>query len=243
MKRTTEKRFGTLFLLVGTCLFVPRVQTQNVYETPIGGLETVTLGDGSRVTLNTNTKIRVCSGRTQRRVDLEMGEAYFIVTKDPARPFSVFVADRYITATDTKFSVRRNAQDVQIVVTEGRVQMAEVGASAPTTVTTLPAGTVARAAGSEVLTERASGTELERMLSWREGFVEFHDTTLTDAVAEFNRYRAQQLSIADPEIASIRISGRFRSTNSDAFLWLLQQGFPVIAEERQGHIILRRHRP
>jgi transmembrane sensor len=81
------------------------------------------------------------------------------------------------------------------------------------------------------------------MLSWREGFVELHDTTLSDAVAEFNRYRAQPLSIADPSIASLRISGRFRSTNSDAFLWLLQQGFPVIAEERQGHIVLRRRQP
>jgi transmembrane sensor len=240
MKRTKEKRFGTLFLLVGTCFFVPRVPAQNVYETPIGGLKTVTLSDGSRVTLNTNTTIRVRSGRTQRRIDLEAGEAYFIVTKDPARPFSVYVADRRITTTGTEFSVRRNAQDVQIVVTAGRVQTAEVGASAPTKVTTLLAGTVARISGSEVLIKQTSETELERMLSWREGFVEFHDTTLTDAVAEFNRYRAQQLSIADPSIASVKISGRFRSTNSAAFLWLLQQGFPVIAEERQGRIVLRR---
>jgi transmembrane sensor len=155
----------------------------------------------------------------------------------------VFVTGRTITATGTKFSVRRNAQDVQIVVTEGRVQMTGVDASAPSTVTTLPAGTVARAAGSEVLTRQASGTELERMLSWREGFVEFHDTTLADAVAEFNRYRAQPLSIADPSIASLKISGRFRVTNSDAFLWLLQQGFPVIAEDRPGRILLRRRHP
>jgi transmembrane sensor len=243
MKRTMEQRFGTLFLLVGIGLFVPRVQAQNVYETPLGGLETVTLGDGSRVTLNTNTTIHVRIGRTQRRIDLETGEAYFRVTTDPSRPFSVFVADRHITATGTKFSVRRNAKEVQIVVTEGRVQLAEVDAPASTTVITLPAGTVARTAGSEVLTKQASARELQRMLSWREGFVELHDTTLSDAVAEFNRYRAQPLSIADPSIASLRISGRFRSTNSDAFLWLLQQGFPVIAEERQGHIVLRRRQP
>ena len=243
MKRTMEKRFGTLFLLVGIGLFLSQVQAQDVYQTPLGGLETVTLGDGSRVTLNTNTTLQVRLGRTQRRIDLETGEAYFIVTKDPARPFSVFVAGRTITATGTKFSVRRNARDVQVVVTEGRVQMAEVDASAPTTVTTLPAGTVARAAGPEVLMRQAADTELERMLSWREGFVEFHDTTLADAVAEFNRYRAQPLSIADPSIASLKISGRFRSTNSDAFLWLLQQGFPVIAEDRPGRILLRRRHP
>ncbi len=82
--------------------------------------------------------------------------------------------------------------------------------------------------------------KMEELLSWRTGFLEFHDMTLTDAVAAFNRYRTLKLSLADPSIASLRISGRFRSTNSEAFLWLLQQGFAVVAEEQPGGIILRR---
>jgi transmembrane sensor len=81
---------------------------------------------------------------------------------------------------------------------------------------------------------------MEELTSWREGFVEFHDTTLTDAVAEFNRYRRRKLLIEDPSIASLRISGRFRSRNSEAFLWLLQRGFPVIVEEKTGHVVLKR---
>jgi transmembrane sensor len=227
--------------VVGTYLFLTQVQGRNLYTTPIGGLETVRLADGSRVTLNTNTTIRVRLGRTQRRIDLESGEVYFLVARDQSRPFTVFTSKNNITANGTKFAVRRTSNDLQIVVTEGRVQLATTGTPEPHhPATTLPAGTVARTVGSQVLTTRASEMEMEELLSWREGFVEFRNTTLTDAVAEFNRYRARKLLIADPSIASLRISGRFRCGNSEAFLWLLQKGFPVIAEEQKGHIVLKR---
>ncbi len=240
MKRTMEPRFETLCLLAGSCLFLSQAQGQNLYKTPIGGLETVHLADGSRVTLNTDTTIRVRIGRTRRRVELDSGEAYFIVARDPSCPLDIFVSNRRITANGTEFSVRRDAKDLLIVVTAGRVQLAAAGTAAPHSATTLAAGTVARTAGSEVLTDRAAQMKMEELLSWRTGFLEFHDMTLTDAVAAFNRYRTLKLSLADPSIASLRISGRFRSTNSEAFLWLLQQGFAVVAEEQPGGIILRR---
>jgi transmembrane sensor len=242
---SARRRYATaagfaLAPVVGTYLLLTQVQGRNLYSTPIGGLETVRLADGSRVTLNTNTTIRVHIGRTQRRIDLESGEVYFFVARDPSRPFTVFTSRNNISANGTKFSIRRTSNDLQIVVTEGRVQLAATDTSgAHHPATTLPAGTVARTVGAEVVTNRASGVEMEELTSWREGFVEFHDTTLTDAVAEFNRYRTRKLLIEDPSIASLRISGRFRSRNSEAFLWLLQRGFPVIAEEKKGHVVLK----
>ena len=78
------------------------------------------------------------------------------------------------------------------------------------------------------------------MLSWRDGFVEFHDAPLNDAVKEFNRYRARKIQIADPSIASFRISGKFRSGSTDAFLWLIQKGFPVTVEEGKEQTLLKR---
>ncbi len=84
-----EPRFETLCLLAGSCLFLSQAQGQNLYKTPIGGLETVHLADGSRVTLNTDTTIRVRIGRTRRRVELDSGEAYFSRAGSlaPVRPF------------------------------------------------------------------------------------------------------------------------------------------------------------
>jgi ferric-dicitrate binding protein FerR (iron transport regulator) len=104
----------------------------------------------------------------------------------------------------------------------------------------LEAGMMAKTAKSEILVSRATPAELEEALSWRTGFVTFHDTALIDAVTEFNRYRVRKIMIVDPTIASLRINGKFRSGNADAFLWLLQKGFPVTVEEEQGHTVLKR---
>lgn len=86
----------------------------------------------------------------------------------------------------------------------------------------------------------ATPTQLEDALSWRTGFVTFRNTVLSDAVAEFNRYRVRKIVIGDPSIAPLRISGKFRAGNADAFIWLLQQGFPVTVEEQQRRTVLKK---
>jgi transmembrane sensor len=225
--------------VAATYLFLTQEQGQNRYTTPVGGLETLDLADGSRVILNTNTTIRVHLQRTQRRIDLESGEAYFSVATDPSRPFVVFVSKKAVTALGTDFAVRRTSDELQLVVTQGRVELTTTNTPLSPRVAILPAGTVTRTLGSEVLTNRASEAEMQVLVGWRDGFVEFHDTPLSDAVAEFNRYRARKILVADPSIASVRISGKFRSGNADAFLWLLQKGFPVTVEEQKENTLLK----
>jgi transmembrane sensor len=56
------------------------------YHTEIGALQAVSLTDGSKVTLDTNTRIHVDVTSTERRVDLEQGEAYFEVAKGSRAP-------------------------------------------------------------------------------------------------------------------------------------------------------------
>ena len=75
-------------------------------------------------------------------------------------------------------------------------------------------------------------------MSWRTGFIVFRDTSLADAVADFNRYTNRKIVIEDPAIANIRIGGNFRSDNADAFLSLIQTGFPVRAEQHSDRIVL-----
>jgi transmembrane sensor len=228
-----------LSAMVAVYLFFIQIPDASRYSTPVGGLETITLQDGSRITLNTNTTLRVHLGSTARRIDLEAGEAYFVVASDPARPFAVFVTNKHITATGTEFSARRNANELQVIVTHGRVQLTAGGQSHEPT--SLELGTVARTSGSDVLVHHASEGELDGLLSWRDGFIVFQGTSLNEAVAEFNRYHARKIVIADPSIGAIKISGRFRPANAEAFLWLLQHGFPVSVERRADHIVLRRH--
>ena len=208
------------------------------YRTPIGGLSTVPLLDGSKITLNTDSRIHVELGPTLRRVKLDQGEAYFDVSKDAARPFVVDVADRRITAVGTQFSVRRDNNDIRVLVTEGRIWIERRGDDSKAGQIQLAAGSEARTSRSAVLIAQPAAAQVEQLLSWRSGYIVFRDTALADAVADFNRYSVRKIVIQDPAIADIRIGGNFRCDDADAFLWLLQSGFPIRVEQRSDRIIL-----
>jgi transmembrane sensor len=229
-----------LGIVAGSWLWLTQGRDGTRYSTPVGGLETLTLADGSRVTLNTDTSVRVHFDQNRRRIDLDSGEAYFVVARDPSRPLAVYVGHERISAVGTEFSVRHDSAAVQVIVTDGRVQVSSADTGSSLAARTVAAGELARADPSAVLVSHASELELDRLLSWREGFVVFQDTPLADAVAEFNRYHTQKIRVADPSIAAIRISGKFRPGNTAAFLWLLQQGFPVAVEQQGQQILLRR---
>ena len=207
------------------------------YRTPVGGVARVPIADGSNVTLNTDSRIRILLTDTERHVEIERGEAFFEVAKDAARPFVVSAGDKRVIAVGTRFSVRRDGEDVRVVVTEGRVRVESArAASAPPT--QLIAGNVATASVAGVLVQRKPLPEAEEYLSWRSGYLIFRDRALADAVAEFNRYNTRRLVIDDPSVAALRIGGNFRATNVDGFARLLEQGYPVRVERRDGGAVL-----
>ena len=209
------------------------------YRTEIGGLESVPMPDGSKVTLNTNSEIRLAVTAKERRVELRQGEAYFEVAKDPSRPFVVRAGDQRVVAVGTKFSVRRESEGLRVVVTEGKVRIESVGGGAGAALAEVPAGRIAASLEHGVLIQEKPRTEVEEFLSWRSGYLIFRGTSLADAVAEFNRYNMQQLVIEDPYIAGLRIDGNFRATNVDVFLRLLASGFPVAVDRRDDRIVLK----
>jgi len=194
--------------------------------------------DGSTVTLNTNSDIRVALSETERRVDLEKGEAFFEVAKDPNRPFVVRVGDQRVIAVGTKFSVRRELNHVRVIVTEGRVSVEHSEPHHPAEVALISAGGVAVAGVAGVLVEDRSLSDAEERLSWRQGIVVFRETLLSDAVAEFNRYNTRQIYIEDPALGSMRIGGHFRTHNAEGFVRLLADAFPIRVEDNESRIVL-----
>jgi transmembrane sensor len=234
---------AALLFAVGGGLYLAFAPNGERYATPVGGLASVPMPDGSHVTLNTDSQIRIALTDTERRVELGHGEAFFEVSKDPKRPFVVRAGDKRVIAVGTKFSVRREGDDIEIVVTEGKVRVEDgaagrdsrVGGSADVFLTP---GSIARADDAGVLVQRRTLPEAEEHLSWRTGWLMFRDLGLADAIAEFNRYSARKIVIQDPAIASLKIEGNFRATNVEAFVRLLESGFPVRAEVRADQIWL-----
>lgn len=208
------------------------------YTTVVGGLASVPIPDGSTVTLNTDSEIRVSVTKLERRVELEQGEAFFDVAKDPTRPFVVRAGNKRVIAVGTKFSVRRDADDIKVVVTEGKVRIETAGDKSSGVAEQLVAGTIAQASDAGVLLQTRPLAEAEESLSWRQGVLVFHQMTLAEASAEFNRYNTRKIVIEDPGVAALHVAGSFRANNVEAFVRLLERGYPLHAEERDDRFIV-----
>lgn len=215
----------------------------------IPGPQRLALADGSDVELNDGGRVEAAFTPAERRVRLVGGEAHFTVAKNPARPFVVDAGAVAVRAIGTAFDVRYTADAVEILVTEGRVQLERAPSddAAPALQPT-PLGAGQRATIdllSDTPPEVATVTplEMERALAWRSAQLEFPELPLGEVVAEFNRRNRQQIRVSDAATAQVRVAGRFRADNVDGFVRLLEASFGVSAERAaDGVIVLRRSR-
>jgi transmembrane sensor len=203
------------------------------YSTGIGGFQRIVLEDQSAIELNTNSEVRVALSPQLRKVELVRGEASFEVAHDTSRPFVVSAGNTAVRAVGTKFDVHRLENSVEVTVDEGKVaigspSLLEMKVNVlPTTIPQLTAGQSALASGSGVTLKELPKREMARKLAWQNQMLVFDGDTLADVVAQFNRYNARQLIIADPTLATLQIGGYFRPTNLDAFTNVLQSDFGV----------------
>jgi transmembrane sensor len=205
--------------------------TTATFDTPVGGKQLTGLPDGSRIQLNTDSVVRTAFGGHAREVWLDKGEAFFEVAHLEGRPFVVHAGNRRITVLGTKFAVRRDHGRVIVSVLEGRVRIDQVDGSRELRSATITRGDVAIGQGDATLVTSRSETRVESNLAWRTGMLDFDRTSLGDAAAEFNRYNAKQIVIADPAVAGIRIGGSFPANKPRSFAALLHNAYGLRVEE------------
>jgi len=206
-----------------------RIASAPTYRTATGQRLMVTLTDGSRLTLDTDSRVRVAYSDSERRLVLERGQALFEVAKHQPRPFVVFAGSHAVTAHGTAFDVRLDPGTVQVALVEGLVSVATSGGQVRP-VKMVP---------DDVLTASTTGISVRHvpgmalaLSSWSEGRLVFEDTSLRHAVAEMNRYGTPQIAIADASAGAVRISGSFRTGDVQPFLDALELGFPVTVDRR-----------
>ncbi|KCZ50792.1 FecR family protein [Hyphomonas pacifica] len=257
---------GVAGMLVATALAVafyirqpdvsPSPQDPIYAATEVGQTQEIALQDGSRINLNTDSKIDVAFVKAERSVYLEKGEAFFDVAHDPDRPFTVYAGTHSVTAIGTAFSVRWTDDELIVTVSEGKVvyddgspEKAAEGLRAVAREAAQPAAQKTfLAAGERLEISPASQQEtvqqlpdqmLSRQLAWRSGFLDFEDAQLRDVVREMQRYTSKRIEIADEDLADLRFGGVFRIGETDAFFEALQLSFGVqVREAEDGHLIL-----
>lgn len=199
------------------------------------------LDDGTLVELNRGAQLTVAFTPAERRVQLTHGEALFTVAKNPARPFVVEAGGVTVRALGTAFNVRLGPAEVDVLVTEGRVQLdrpAQPLATPPLVVAGQRA--VVPLADRAPVTTAVSRAEIDRALAWQPKLLEFASTPLAEVAAEFNRHNRIQLVVADDALRALPIGTSFRSDNVDGFVRLLEASFGVRVERTDTTITLRR---
>jgi transmembrane sensor len=110
-------------------LWLPTVGSvgNGIYHTAIGEQKTLRLHDDSVVHLDTGSQVRIDYQDNTRQIYLLQGKAHFDVAKNPDRPFEVFARDGLVRAVGTAFSVYLTSEEVEVIVDEGRVDLARLG--------------------------------------------------------------------------------------------------------------------
>lgn len=220
-----------LVIGLGSVVGLQQFGGRKVYATELGGHATVPLADGSKIELNTDTRVRAAVAEEQRTVWLDRGEAYFEVARDPGRPFVVMAGDRKVTVLGTKFSVRRDGDRVLVAVAEGKVRVDPVRETPSIPPAVVSGGDVVIADEVATLVTPKSAQRVESELAWRRGLLMFDKSSLGDAADEINRYNRKKLIVEDAEAAAVRITGSFEAENVDAFARLLREAFGLNVEE------------
>ena len=218
------------------------------YSTARNERSTVTLSDGTVVTLNLGTILDVGFTPAERFVRITQGQAFFDVARNPHRPFVVAAADRRVTALGTQFDVRLDPDRIEVVLLEGKVA---VDPAAPSMLEKLnirkshvelrPGQKLVAALGEPVA---VTDTNAQRATSWRQGWVVFENETVGNAVAELNRYADRPLNVPDESVRNLRLSGVFRVGQPDRFAAIIQELLPVKAMQgTHGETLLIRAEP
>lgn len=199
------------------------------YVTQVGEQRTVPLSDGSIVTLNTSSQVKVRVTGAQRRVEVLRGQANFEVAKDASRPFVVSAGRGEVHAVGTVFDVYRRTTDVVVTLIEGRVSVAPEGRAGASGAIVLDAGQQVSFGAPGVAPQRTNA-DLQQVSAWLDRKLVFADTPLAEAIAEANRYSHLKIELRATELAGAKISGTFDAGRNEAVAEGLQAYFGLEAD-------------
>ncbi len=244
---------GLAAAAVATAVIGSDLLAGKTYRTEPGEQRRLRLADGSTVMLNTRSQLRVRFDKSERRLFLDRGQAWFQVAKDAQRPFRVFVGQDEVRALGTAFDVRREGERATVTLEEGKVAIFRdttsqrlpeavsggrsrllAGPVAPTVI--LSPGDEARLIPAAAPTIAA--VDLARVQAWRTERVILESTPLGEAVAEFNRYGGPRLVLADADLSGLPVSGVFHTDRPQAFAEAVATAFPVAARADGDQIVL-----
>jgi transmembrane sensor len=236
-------------LLVGAGLYglvAWQADPQSVYRTGLGERRVVSLQDGSRLSLDSDSEVRVRFRDDARQLELRRGQARFDVAHDVARPFSVRARDQTVVATGTAFNIDMLEAKVVVTLIEGSVVVTP--ANEPLhKLEAMPRDAskqIVLKAGQQLVAGRAEprkieNVRLDRTTAWETGELLFEDEPLVGVAQRVSRYSKNSITV-DAGVRDLRLSGVFKTGDLVTFVDTVTRYLPVVATtQSDGSIVLR----
>jgi len=228
-----------------------RAGNSEIYITQVGEKRDIALDDGTRIALNTGSRMSITYSKDAREIDLLAGEASFDTVRSTAYPFYVNAGRRRFEGTGTRFNMRIvSREEVELTVTDGNVTVLDAPPRIPESAArrrdpisygqalVRPFEEARVAPGFQSVTHIEPSVVGTR-LAWRHGLIICDGQALEDALAEVERYTNAKFVLADQALRTIRVSGAFRTGNVNAVRLALRQHFDVRShKEADGRIVL-----
>jgi transmembrane sensor len=205
------------------------------YSADSGVVKPVLLADGSCVTLNANSSIKVYRDffhRENRDVWIK-GEAFFEVTRTAdLKRFIVHTKNFDVVVHGTKFNVNDRRGKTQVVLEEGKV-----------TLLAKHREPLIMRPGEQVTLSKAQDHYQKEIVrkegyeAWRNNKMTFENTPLTEVAQIIQDYYGIQIAIADSLLASRQFTGTLPNNDLNVILLALKTAYPVEIE-RTGHRII-----
>jgi transmembrane sensor len=235
-KRGAGKALGALLLAIaaGVVWFDPAYRSQHLIS-EVGQRQALQLADGSEVLLDSDSEMTISWHLRSRQVELQRGQALFQVSPMVYRPFLVDAGETEVRVVGTRFNVNRHGEDVQVTVAEGKVA---VRGGDTDTLALLEAGQQLRV--RQGTPGQVTRVNAEDVSAWKDSRLVFESTPLAEVIGTLQRYHRQPITLLDPSIARLPVSGVFDSDHVDRLLALLPGILPVsVSTAADGAVLIK----
>ena len=211
----------------------PALQIEE-FATQLGNTRELSLADGSTINLGAQSKVRVWFSDNERHVDLLEGQAFFIVSKNPNKPFIVAAGNTRVRVVGTQFDIRLNSNTTRVAVAEGIVAVSDLNEdiNKPQTILTANQQISENKRRQFTAVQSITPTELE---AWRKGRLMYLNANLADVIADLNRYQSPHIVLASERLASLKVTASVSLDQAATLPHLLESSLPIKLQQNESN--------
>jgi len=240
-------RIAAVILLMAGIFSVYKLVTKPGNEIELAsGMSVIykTLPDGSKVTLNQNSRLTYPSQFDQGNREVRLiGEGFFEVKHDKAHPFIVNGGEANVRVLGTTFSVRVRPADetkqskwgypmrfVEVKVTEGRVMLYSVHPESHDTASLILTSGETGIWNATSAGPVRTGTTLPDDTYWANRSLDFRSTALSEIIGIIEKYYPVRITVSDPAILNCRLTASFVNESAGRMITVIAESFGLNLE-------------